>query len=167
MDTIMFTPLICKAVIGQFEINGKLIFGAFATEDIKQGEIVEQCPVLMFNPDAVEKIEDTDCRLKDYWFDAGYSRKGADIPERELPLGLGAIYNHSDDPNIEHDYDGPFLIFEATRDIKKGEQLCHDYGDDYNYTFPNKYTTEIAEEEEIKYKLPDLEEQPRELESTI
>jgi SET domain-containing protein len=49
------------------------------------------------------------------------------------PLGLAMIYNHSSEPNAEweiHDNNN-FVRFVALKDISKGEEIFHDYGEEY------------------------------------
>ena len=65
--------------------------------------------------------------LENYAFD--YTKKMA-----SLILGNGMIYNHSSDSNVEHvwrDDDEIVVEFIASCTIKKGEELCIDYGENY------------------------------------
>jgi len=44
------------------------------------------------------------------------------------------VYNHSASPNAEwdiEDEDDRFVKFYALKEIKQGEEILHDYGDDY------------------------------------
>jgi SET domain-containing protein len=44
------------------------------------------------------------------------------------------VYNHSFSPNAEweiYEKDGRFVRFFALKDIKKGEEIFHDYGEEY------------------------------------
>ena len=46
-----------------------------------------------------------------------------------LPLGFGAIYNHSEEPSVNWDVDEKkrVVTFTALRDIMVGEELLFDY----------------------------------------
>ncbi|NBX07285.1 MAG: SET domain-containing protein-lysine N-methyltransferase, partial [Proteobacteria bacterium] len=46
----------------------------------------------------------------------------------------GMVYNHSDSPNAEWEIDDDdirFVRFTALREIKKGEEILHSYGQEY------------------------------------
>jgi len=47
-----------------------------------------------------------------------------------MPLGNGAIYNHSSDPNAHYDYDriNNLIIFKTDKPIKKDEEIFVSYG---------------------------------------
>ena len=105
--------------IGNSKISGK---GCFATEDIKQGSIVEKSPYI---PVYKEQITEGH-RLYNIIF-------GLDDHCYAIFLGWGSIYNHSDNNNVEwstHPDDNYFLI-EANRDIAEGEELTVSYGPDW------------------------------------
>ena len=61
---------------------------------------------------------------------AGPTDKHGNVVFHICPTGFAMIYNHSDDPNIKwaHDTNNRLLVFTAIKDIKRGEELCHDYG---------------------------------------
>ncbi len=99
--------------------EGPLGRGVFATQAIAAGEIVEICPTLEVADDAASG------RLRDYVFSSN-----DDDGIAVLPLGYGALYNHSTDANLEHVEHGPQLIaYVATRDVQAGEELTINYGD--------------------------------------
>lgn len=97
--------------------------GIFATRDIAMGEVVELTPSLPI--EGGNKIDPG--ILDSYTFDL--------TPRIDmLQLGLAAIYNHSDAPNVSHiKYrESPYLeAWVAEVDIEAGEELFHDYGPDY------------------------------------
>ena len=98
--------------------------GVFATEDIKQGEIIEVCPLLIeSNLEAVQTSF-----MKDYVF-----TDIDDESKRVFVLGLCSMYNHKDDNNVFYTQgkDPDNMILSAMRDIKKGEELYISYGKDY------------------------------------
>ena len=44
-----------------------------------------------------------------------------------IPVGYGAMVNHSSSPNMAKVYDGGELFLEALRDIDADEELCFAY----------------------------------------
>jgi uncharacterized protein len=97
--------------------------GAFAQRAIKEGDIVERCPAL--------EVTDKDIggELLNYVF------YGSDANQRLVAMGYGMLFNHSPQPNVAYyREDGPTgaeLIIYALRDIRKGEELYYNYGDDW------------------------------------
>lgn len=57
----------------------------------------------------------------------------ARLPDSAMVLGLAMVYNHNKDENIGYDYDVENRIYKfyTIKDVAKGEELCHDYGDAY------------------------------------
>ena len=41
------------------------------------------------------------------------------------------MFNHKDNNNIDHYYEDNFIIYKATRDIKKNEELFINYWDNW------------------------------------
>lgn len=99
--------------------------GVFAARDIQKGEVLEVDPMLPLPLDCRRGV------LGEYTFEPSINT----YENFELmPIGLGAVYNHSDSPNMEHCNfaDMPYIeIFYATEFIPKGREICHDYGDEY------------------------------------
>jgi uncharacterized protein len=97
--------------------------GAFAQKAIKEGDIVERCPAL--------EVTDKDIggELLNYVF------YGSAENRRLVAMGYGMLFNHSPQPNVAYyREDGPTgaeLIIYALRDIRKGEELYYNYGDDW------------------------------------
>jgi len=68
-------------------------------------------------------------RLNDYLFTSP-----DDENDYLCVLGYGMIYNHDPNPNAEwqiDDKDNRFVSFIAKSEIKKGDEILHDYGEDY------------------------------------
>ena len=103
-----------KLQLKQSHVHG---YGVFAEQDIQVGDIIEECYTLPRTDN--EKVFDH------YYF------KGKD--NYVLPLGFGAIYNHSKDHNAEYEYDSEhgLLVFSATRTIKQGEEIFIYYGENW------------------------------------
>ena len=108
--------------VGNSDIHGH---GVFATRKIAKGAIIERCPYIVIDDDDVAEAN----RLQDYLFTS---------PDEEgdylCVLGYGMVYNHSDSPNAEWEIDDDdirFVRFTALREIKKGEEILHSYGQEY------------------------------------
>lgn len=96
--------------------------GAFATRDIMQGELVEACPLVI---DKRENIPFGSV-MDDYVFSAGDGKVA-------VAFGYCSFFNHDDDPNVTWKVfaDVKRMIFIATRDIRKGEEMFVSYGNSY------------------------------------
>jgi hypothetical protein len=95
--------------------------GVFATRAFKKGDTVEITPTLELPEDDVAG------QLGDYVFGSA-----EDESEVILLLGYGMLYNHSAEPNVEYVQHGPREIaFIALRDVKAGEELRIDYGEEW------------------------------------
>jgi hypothetical protein len=104
--------------------------GVVATEDIKKDEVIEICPVLFLSEKEVDFIKNNSEIIK-YYYLWQYA-----INKYCLMLGYGSIYNHSQTPNADVDYNTKnpenYLVFEALDDIKAGEEILIDYEFDNN-----------------------------------
>ncbi len=95
--------------------------GAFAAENIREGDIIERCPAL--------EVTDRDIggELVNYVF------YGNDETARLVVMGYGMLFNHSSTPNVAYYREdsslGPEMILYALRNILKGEELFYNYGD--------------------------------------
>ena len=94
--------------------------GVFTMKPFKKDDVVEACPVLVFDP------IDEPTFLKNYSYLWGEK-------ELALALGYGSLYNHSHFANLEYfvDIDSRTIIYTAARDIRRGEELTIDYGEHY------------------------------------
>lgn len=97
--------------------------GVFARVSIADREIIETVPVLVLSEEDMEQTE-----LAGYCFLWGRGTVA-------LPLGYGALYNHSITPNAEYvDRSPRTKVFRALRDIAPGEEITINYngspGDD-------------------------------------
>jgi SET domain-containing protein len=112
--------------------------GIIAERDIKLGEVITNCELLVLDIVDTPKVNETD--LKYYTF--VYDKVGRDC----LVLGDGEIFNHDNDANTLYgliDWDGRKLMrFQAARDIKKGEQLFINYGADTQVNVENYLSNE-------------------------
>lgn len=110
-----------KVKIGKSEKLG--IRGILAAANFKAGETIEVCPIIPLEPDDWDKIKNS--ILYYYYFDWEDDRYA-------LPLGYGALYNHSFEPNAKYEFDEPNgnLIFIALKNIKEGEEITINYNYD-------------------------------------
>lgn len=107
--------------------------GLYATNDIKQGETISQCELLVLSPEDTKKVNETD--LKYYTF---IYNENQDC----LVLGDGELFNHSYMNNVNYnliDFNGRKLMnFSAKININQGDQLFINYNDDTT-TCPENY----------------------------
>ena len=110
-----------KIYVDKSPIHG---WGVFAKEDIMEGEVFEECPILTL---PIKKGEITSL-LIDYRFNWP---QGNDFEEQVVTLGYGSLYNHSDDANSFwiSDLENRTFKFISNREIKKGEEIFVWYGD--------------------------------------
>ena len=99
--------------------------GVFACVDFAKDSVIERCFYLVIDDDDLQEIN----RLNDYLFTS------PDVKSAYLcVLGYGMIYNHGMPPNAEWqiaDDDNRFIEFTALHDIRAGDEILHDYGEDY------------------------------------
>lgn len=94
--------------------------GVFALRDIREGQIIEVCPVLVFTKWESKVFKKTN--LHNYHFDW---KKGGSA----ILLGFGSLYNHDDEPSAEmqHDMNKRVTDVVALRDIDAHEEITIDY----------------------------------------
>ena len=101
--------------------------GVIAERDIKLGEVITNCEILVLSPEDTLKVNETDLKWYTFVFDKSTKQDC-------LVMGDGEIFNHDDNANVLYgliDWNGRKLMrFQASRDIKKGEQLFIDYRTD-------------------------------------
>jgi SET domain-containing protein len=98
-------------------------YGVFAKNDIRTGQILEECHLLLW---------DKSLGHGDYMRSYRFSfPRYAKEHENCLPLGFGCIYNCSENPNIEWkcDEENKLIIFYTIKNIKKDKELYHNYSD--------------------------------------
>jgi SET domain-containing protein len=96
-------------------------FGVYATDDIKDNETIEECPVIEMTRDEFNSKV-----LMDYMFKISQDCY-------VLALGSGCIYNHRNEPNARWEYmpEQKILKIVSTRPIQMGEEIYISYGRDY------------------------------------
>ena len=98
-------------------------YGVFTKEDIKEGELLEECHHI--------EVPD-DVTVERYIFN--WPRGDYEFEKYVLSLGYGSIYNGSpmgeENVSWKTDMENDILVFYATKDIKKESELLlyYDYG---------------------------------------
>ena len=113
---------IMKITVRESPIHG---LGVFALQDVAAGETLERCPYIVIDDDDLQEAN----RLNDYLFTSP-----ADPNDYLVVMGCGMLYNHAAPGNAKWEVDeadNRFLRFYAGCDIKAGEELFHDYGEEY------------------------------------
>ncbi len=99
-------------------------WGVFASQDIIEGEIIEEVPILTLpiNKGDVSGI------LLDYRFNWP---QGVEWEEQVVGLGFASLYNHSDTANAYwvSELDKRTFKFISNRNISAGEEIFVWYGD--------------------------------------
>jgi uncharacterized protein len=95
--------------------------GVFALKDFRTGEIVENCPVLIFDTKQRKNLEKTP--LSHYVYPWRSTRGAA------LAFGYGSLYNHSFKPNADwkQNFKTRSVVLRAIKPIKKGEEVLINY----------------------------------------
>ena len=109
-----------KIYVSHSPIHG---LGVFASEIIKEGEIIEECPYI----DLKIKKGESSSVLGDYRFNWP---QGDEWELQVCTLGWGSLYNHSDNPNAawRSNFINNTFEFFATRDIQPQEEVLVWYG---------------------------------------
>lgn len=97
--------------------------GVFASRDISAGEVVEVCPVLIFDAKWDGMPEELQLRVFNW---GGLLEQGA---TSALALGWGSMYNHANPANLRYLPlpNEKVMRFEAVRDIAVDEELTVNY----------------------------------------
>ena len=124
-----------KIYVDQSPVHG---WGVFAYEDIKCGEVVEECPIHSL---PISKGESSPL-LIDYRFNWP---QGTEWEEQVISWGFGSLYNHSENSNAYwvSDLERRTFKFVASRDILKGEEIFVWYGD-VNYWNDGRTHTQVV-----------------------
>lgn len=110
-----------KIYVSESTIHG---LGVFANQAIKEGELIEECPIYDLNI-PYGFASDT---LIDYRFNWP---QGVEWEKQVVSWGYGSLYNHSDNPNAYWTSDserGTFKFY-ASREILSDEEIFVYYGD--------------------------------------
>lgn len=97
-------------------------YGVFATKDIAPGEVIEECPVIVFRSLMFECRKEISDRTF-FWNDNTSA----------IVLGYGSIYNHAEEKNATYSVDRArqVMSFVATKAIPAGAEILIYYGDNW------------------------------------
>jgi SET domain-containing protein len=111
-----------KIYIARSSIHG---FGVFANQLIKQGEVIEETPLLDLN---IKKGDSTSLMI-DYRFNWPQG-SGGNWDKQVLAWGYGSLYNHSENANAywRSNLERDTFEFVANRDIQINEEIFVWYG---------------------------------------
>ena len=101
--------------------------GVFATELIKEGELIEECHLITVPfPECLPSI------LEEYRFNYPQGHPTDDTVQ-VIALGYGSIYNHDSNSNAYWRDHPEYKAFQyiAKRDIHPGEEICPYYANTF------------------------------------
>jgi SET domain-containing protein len=114
--------------------------GIIAERDIKRGEVITNCELLVLSPEDTVKVNETDLKWYTFTFNANAKQDC-------LVMGDGEIFNHDNNANTLYgliEWNGRKLMrFQACRDIKQGDQLFIDYNADVDRVEIEGYTVNL------------------------
>ena len=106
--------------------------GVFATEAIRKGQLIEDCPIIPLGRTEFDRVCHT--KLESYVYEWKGPKQADDTDPGKYTgacvcLGYGSLYNHSFDPNAtwEHCVKSQSIKFYAAKSIKAGEEITHSY----------------------------------------
>ena len=110
-----------KVYVSKSKIHG---WGVFASELIKEGEIIEETPLF----DLQIPLGESTPLMIDYRFNWP---QGNEPTHQVLAWGYGCLYNHSNTPNAywRSNFENFTFEFIAHRDINPDEEILTYYGD--------------------------------------
>lgn len=96
--------------------------GVFAKANIKKGEVIEICPVILAPTGDFSNLNKS--ILVEYFF---YFGKKKD--RMAIALGMGSLYNHSENPNARYKLNAKdaTITFSAIKNIKKDSEISFNY----------------------------------------
>ena len=130
MSKLIYNP---KLEVKKSSIHG---YGVFASDDIKQGEILEECHFMSipYDHNIVNNLPEIKNILNfPFLFPI-------DNPtELAWPFGNGCIYNSSKNNNADWSTDihRRLFIYKAIKDIKKGQEICTNYQNNLDWCDKN------------------------------
>ena len=103
-------------------------YGVFTETQIKSGDLIEECHHIPWRPGKVINGI-TDNFMRHYRFGIMEIEDTGTYNRHTIALGYGSIYNSSNKPNVEWDYNesSNLMEFHALVDISPGDELCINY----------------------------------------
>lgn len=120
--------------------------GLYANRKFKKGEIIEVSPVVVIDKYDTPTIGTTFLNLYIFYWTKICSA---------IALGYGSLFNHSKKSNVNYypNFVTKEMIFKATKNIERGQQLFIDYGYDPNEEKKNTEEYRNYDVEMLKYRL--------------
>lgn len=96
--------------------------GVFASKEIKKGEVIEICPIILLPKNDLSNLNGS--MLMEYFFYLGKEKN-----QIAIVLGFGSIYNHSIKPNSKYKIfiKEKIIKFTAIENIKKEIEITFNY----------------------------------------
>jgi SET domain-containing protein len=96
--------------------------GVFSNQPIKQGAVIEECPVIKMVLDEMSVRRQMVLNYYAFMLDERVGECG-------FALGYGSLYNHSSSSNARYYYDEEkqVMVFEAIRPIARHEEITISY----------------------------------------
>ncbi|MCW3110333.1 MAG: hypothetical protein JWQ09_4839 [Segetibacter sp.] len=115
--------------------NSLALDAVFSSTELKKGDIIECCPLLVFTEKEVAFLKYTN--LYNY-----YSLKGKEDAPGVLALGFGAIYNHSFPSNAEYklDLEKKTFIITSVCTIDANVEITINYNGKFDDNTPVVFT---------------------------
>ena len=112
-------------------ITKSMGLGFFTSENIDEGTIIEESPVIVMSNEERKLLDQT--LLHDYIFEWGEKKN-----QCCMALGYIPVYNHSYKSNCEYemDFKKKLISIKAVHFIKSGEELFINYNGDWNDNKP-------------------------------
>ena len=118
-----------KGIVKKSNISG---YGVFAIEDIKAGDMIEECPAVLLDSTFSQNKDWVLNRYAFTWHANGEIDR-VNGSTMALVLGNGMLYNHDDLPNAYFVQDAYLKVFRlyAISNIKTGDEITWYYGEGY------------------------------------
>ena len=113
--------------------------GVYAKNDIKKGEIIENCPTIKVSKHDAANLTET--ILVTYFFYFGKKKE-----QLTVALGFGSIYNHTNKPNAKYKIN-PLentIDFIALKDINEDDEITINYSPSGNSKNKNPLWFEVS-----------------------
>jgi len=128
--TFQQPPLHCPGAPEKYGGSGSVMHGisslhgrgVFVTKDVPAGQLIESCPVVRMDEAGAEALTSYRWGIIDGFEGSFY-----------VPMGLGSLYNHSEQPNTcaRLDLGRSVLELKSLEPLHTGQEVLVNYGEDY------------------------------------
>lgn len=126
-------PLFVRAPVGWTKMPGKGGLGMVALQDIKEGAVIENCPVIIMPVAELQRPDGSgENELGMYAFHWGPEEDETSVECAVVKGGMLPLANHSENPNsdVKQNHPEKLIRWFALRDIQKGEEVTINYATD-------------------------------------